>query len=148
MERQLIIENTSYYAAPGQEMTEANFTNSVLAEADCGLLLDVNNIYVNSINHGYDPVQYMKSMPTERIAYLHIAGHYSEENDLKVDTHGSDVIDPVWDLLEKSYQCHGVIPTLLERDFNIPSIACLTREVDKIRHYQLQQEERRIAQTS
>ena len=148
LERQLIIENASYYAAPGQEMTEANFTNSVLVEADCGLLLDVNNIYVNSINHGYDPVQYMQSMPTERIAYLHIAGHYSEANDLKVDTHGSDIIDPVWELLEKTYKYHGVIPTLLERDFNIPSITSLTSEVDKIRHYQLQQEQSRIAQTS
>jgi len=148
LERQLIIENVSYYAAPGQEITEADFLNGVLKEADCGLLLDVNNIYVNSINHGYDPEQYMKAMPTERIAYLHIAGHYDEAEDLKVDTHGSDVIDPVWALLEKTYQHHGVIPTLLERDFNIPSLAALTSEVDKIRHYQSAQEQSRLAHSA
>lgn len=148
LERQLIIENVSYYAAPGQEMAEIDFLKAVLTEADCGLLLDVNNIYVNSINHQYDPEQYLKAIPTERIAYLHIAGHYDEADDLKVDTHGSDVIDPVWQLLEQTYQHHGVIPTLLERDFNIPSLATLTQEVDKIRHYQSAQEQNRLAHTA
>lgn len=136
LERPFILENVSYYAAPGQEMAEIDFVNAVLTEADCQLLLDVNNIYVNSINHHYDPVAYMKAMPTERIAYMHIAGHFDEAEDLKVDTHGSDVLDPVWDLLQKTYQHHGVIPTLLERDFNIPSLAVLDSEVNKIRHYQ------------
>lgn len=148
LERQLIIENVSYYAAPGQEMSEVDFINAVLNEADCGLLLDVNNIYVNSINHRYDPVAYLKAMPTERIRYLHIAGHYDEADDLKVDTHGSDVIDPVWSLLEQTYQHHGVIPTLLERDFNIPSLATLTSEVDKIRHYQAAQGQDGLANTA
>jgi len=148
LERQLIIENVSYYAAPGQEMAEIDFLKAVLAEADCGLLLDVNNIYVNSINHNYDPEHYMKAIPTERIAYLHIAGHYDEADDLKVDTHGSDVIDPVWRLLEQTYRHHGVIPTLLERDFNIPSLATLTQEVDKIRHYQSAQGQNRLAHTA
>ncbi len=148
LERQLIIENVSYYAAPGQEMAEIDFLKAVLAEADCGLLLDVNNIYVNSINHNYDPEQYLKAIPTERIAYLHIAGHYDEADDLKVDTHGSDVIDPVWHLLAQTYQHHGVIPTLLERDFNIPSLTTLTQEVDKIRAYQSAQEQSRLAHTA
>ncbi|MBT3506028.1 MAG: DUF692 domain-containing protein [Piscirickettsiaceae bacterium] len=148
IERPLIIENVSYYAAPGQEMPEVDFVNAILDEADCGLLLDVNNIYVNSINHKYDPETYMKAIPTERIKYLHIAGHYNEADDLKVDTHGSDVIDPVWSLLEKTYQQHGVIPTLLERDFNIPSLATLTSEVDKIRHYQSAQGQDRLAHTA
>lgn len=148
LERPLIIENVSYYAAPGQQMEEVDFLKAVLNEADCGLLLDVNNIYVNSINHLYDPVEFMQAMPTERIQYMHIAGHYNEADDLKVDTHGSDVIDPVWDLLEKTYQHHGVIPTLLERDFNIPSLEVLTAEVDKIRHYQTAQGQHDLAHTA
>jgi len=135
-----VMENVSYYAAPGQEMNEIDFLNAVLSEADCDLLLDVNNIYVNSINHNYDAESYIKSVPQERIAYLHIAGHFNEAEDLIVDTHGADIIDPVWQLLEKTYQHHGVIPTLLERDFNIPSLQSLFNEMDKIRQYQNAQE--------
>jgi uncharacterized protein (UPF0276 family) len=145
LERPLIIENVSYYAAPGQEMSEIDFLNGVLEQANCGLLLDVNNIYVNSINHGYDAANYIKSIASDRIAYLHIAGHYDEAEDLKVDTHGADIIDPVWDLLELTYQHHGVLPTLLERDFNIPSLDTLITEVDKIRHYQSIQERAHVA---
>ena len=148
LERPLIIENVSYYAAPGKEMNEINFLNGVLEEADCDLLFDVNNVYVNSINHGYNPEDYIKAIPTDRIAYLHITGHYDEADDLKVDTHGSDVIDPVWQLLEKTYQHHGVIPTLLERDFNIPSLNTLISEVDKIRRYQAAHEQNKIAHTA
>lgn len=136
LERKLIIENVSYYAAPGQEIKELEFLKAILEEADCDLLLDVNNVYVNSINHSYDPAEFIKAMPTDRIAYLHMAGHYNEAEDLIVDTHGADVIDPVWQLLDTTYQQHGVIPTLLERDFNIPSIQTLFTEVDQIRHYQ------------
>jgi len=140
-----VMENVSYYAAPGQEMTEIDFLNGVLEQADCDLLLDVNNIYVNSINHGYDAESYIKSVASERIAYLHIAGHYDEADDLKVDTHGADVIDPVWQLLQTTYQHHGVMPTLLERDFNIPSLDSLISEVNQIRHYQSEQEQRNVA---
>ncbi len=140
LERRIVMENVSYYAAPGQEMDEIDFLNAVLEQADCDLLLDVNNIYVNSINHGYDAETYIKSVASDRIAYLHIAGHYDEAKDLKVDTHGADVIDPVWKLLETTYQQHGVLPTLLERDFNIPSVSSLINEVNKIRHYQSAQE--------
>jgi len=145
LERRIVMENVSYYAAPGQEMTEIDFLNAVIEQADCDLLLDVNNIYVNSINHSYDAESYMKAVSTERIAYLHIAGHYDEEDDLKIDTHGADVIDPVWQLLEKTYQHHGVIPTLLERDFNIPSVSNLIKEVDQIKHYQAAQEQADVA---
>lgn len=148
LERRIVMENVSYYAAPGQEMNEIDFLNSVLEQADCDLLLDVNNIYVNSINHNYDPVDYIKSVPTKRIAYLHIAGHYDEADDLKVDTHGADIIDPVWKLLETTYQQHGVLPTLLERDFNIPSVASLIQEVDQIRHYQSTQGLGNVARTA
>jgi uncharacterized protein len=130
--RRMAIENVSYYAAPGQEMPEIEFINAILKEADCMLHLDINNIYVNSINHRYDAETFLKSLPGERIAYAHIAGHYVEAEDLRVDTHGSDVIDPVWQLLEKAYKHFGVFPTLLERDFNIPPLEKLLLEVDRI----------------
>tara|TARA_R110001632_G_scaffold41444_1_gene104191 strand:- start:88673 stop:89521 length:849 start_codon:yes stop_codon:yes gene_type:complete len=136
IERPLILENVSYYAAPNAKMSERDFTLAVLEESNCKMLLDVNNIYVNSINHGYDAEDFLASMPTSRFQYGHIAGHFDEADDLKVDTHGADIIQPVWDLLEKAYEIHGVFPTLLERDFNIPPIKELLLEVDKIRQLQ------------
>jgi hypothetical protein len=132
----MAMENVSYYAAPQQEMSEIEFLNAVLEKADCNLLLDVNNIYVNSINHQYDPYEFLKALPGERIAYGHIAGHYEEAADLRVDTHGADVIDPVWQLLDAAYAEFGSFPTLLERDFNIPSVDELLVEVNQIRDYQ------------
>jgi uncharacterized protein (UPF0276 family) len=136
LERPLVLENVSYYAAPGQEMTEQDFTLSVLQGSGCLMLLDVNNIYVNSINHNYDAEKFLAAMPSGKIVYGHIAGHYDEADDLKVDTHGADVIEPVWQLLKKAYEIHGVFPTLLERDFNIPPIKELLLEVEKIRTIQ------------
>lgn len=136
LQRRLIIENVSYYAAPGQELQEVAFLTEILNQADCDLLLDVNNVFVNSINHGYDAKRFIEALPTERIAYCHIAGHFNEADDLIIDTHGADVIDPVWALLQFTYGQHGVKPTLLERDFNIPPLPALFSEVDKIRHYQ------------
>ncbi len=132
LERRIALENASYYAAPGQEMSELEFVRAVVERADCDLLLDVNNIWVNSINHRYDPVAYLEGLPGERIRYIHIAGHYEEAEDLRVDTHGSDVIDPVWDLLDRAYARWGVLPTLLERDFNIPPIEELMVEINRI----------------
>jgi hypothetical protein len=135
--QRIAMENASYYTpAPGSEMQEIDFLNAVLNKADCDLLLDINNIYVNSVNHRYDPVEFMQGLPAERIAYAHIAGHYNEADDLIVDTHGADVIDTVWDLLDKAYAHFSVFPTLLERDFNIPPVAELLQEVDQIVHYQ------------
>ncbi len=138
LERRLVIENVSYYAAPGQEMDEIDFINEVLEAADCGLLLDINNIYVNSINHRYDAESFLKSLPADRIAYGHIAGHYDEAEDLRVDTHGTEVIAPVWELLATAYEHFGVFPTLLERDFNIPPVPDLLKEVEQIRNLQEQ----------
>ena len=133
LQQEISMENASYYtAAPGKEMEEIEFINAVIEEADCGLLLDVNNIYVNSINHGYDAIDFLKQLPAERIRYGHIAGHYNEDKDLIVDTHGADIIDPVWDILDKAYQHFAVFPTLLERDFNIPPVSELLREVKQI----------------
>jgi uncharacterized protein (UPF0276 family) len=96
----------------------------------------VNNIYVNSINHRYDPQEFLAAIPAERIAYCHVAGHYNEAEDLIVDTHGADVIDPVWRLLEETYARFGPIPTLLERDFNIPPLPTLLGEVRQVRRLQ------------
>ncbi len=134
--QQIAIENSSYYYAPQQEMSESEFINAVVNKADCALLLDVNNIYVNSINHKYDPYEFLASLPGERTAYIHIAGHYEEAEDLRVDTHGAPVIHPVWQLLEKTYELFGVKPTLLERDFNIPPLSELLSELDEIKQRQ------------
>jgi len=138
LERRIAIENVSYYAAPGQEIEEIEFIRSVLDEADCDLLLDVNNIYVNSINHGYDAETFLKALPAERVVYFHVAGHYVEAEDLRVDTHGADICDPVWQLLETAYAHFGVVPTLLERDFNIPPLKSLMGEITRIRELQSQ----------
>lgn len=136
LERPIAIENVSYYLAPSNEMSEVEFTNAILEEADCQLLLDVNNVFVNSINHRYDAKKFIDAMPSKRIAYGHIAGHYDEADDLKVDTHGSPVIESVWSLLRYAYQKHGTFPTLLERDFNIPPFDELVTEVEKIKSIQ------------
>ncbi len=138
--QRIAIENISYYAAPGQEMTESAFLRAVLETADCDLLLDVNNVYVNAHNHGYDPLTFLRQLPGERIAYLHVAGHYRESENLIIDTHGAEIIDPVWRLLEQTYALFGPLPTLLERDFNLPPLPELLREVDHIRRLQFGQE--------
>lgn len=136
LERRIALENVSYYAAPGQEMDEISFLKAVLSEADCDLLLDVNNIYVNSINQGYSAEDFLDQIPGNRIVYLHVAGHYVESDDFLVDTHGADVIDPVWRLLTRAYERFGVRPTLLERDFNIPPLPALLAEIGQIRTLQ------------
>ena len=136
LERPLIIENVSAYARLPGELDEADFVRAVLERAGCQLLLDVNNVYVNSLNFGFDAEAYIAAMPSERIAYLHVAGHYDQAADLKIDTHGAPVIDPVWALLSSAYVQHGVRPTLLERDFNFPPLAELYAELAHIRGLQ------------
>jgi len=132
----IALENASYYAQPHTELSEAEFIAAVLAESGCDLLLDVNNIYVNSINHRYDPLEFLDALPLEKARYIHVAGHYDEADDLKVDTHGADVIDPVWALLAQAYARLGPVPTLLERDFNLPPLHELLLEVTQIRDLQ------------
>jgi len=134
--RRIAVENVSSYATPGQEISEIEFTNAVLEAADCDLLLDVNNVYVNSVNHRYDAAKFIEAMPVGRVAYIHIAGHYNEAPDLIVDSHGAAVIDPVWNLLDLAYARFGALPTLLERDFNIPALSELVGELDQIRAIQ------------
>ena len=121
-------------------LSELEFINAVLSEADCLLLLDVNNVYVNSINHGYDAETFIAGLDSQRIVYGHIAGHFDEAPDLKVDTHGADVIEPVWELLALAYRYHGVFPTLLERDFNIPPLEQLLAQVRRIKAIQAEME--------
>ncbi|QIE85954.1 HvfB family MNIO-type RiPP peptide maturase [Pseudomonas nitroreducens] len=134
--RRIAVENISYYAAPYQALSEIDFLRAVLSEADCDLLLDVNNLYVNAHNHGYDAASFLARVPADRVVCLHVAGHYDEGPDLKVDTHGAAVKDDVWALLASAYQYLGAVPTLLERDFNLPPLAELLGEVDYIRRLQ------------
>lgn len=134
--RRIAVENVSYYAAPWQRMPEIDFINAVLAEADCDLLLDVNNIHVNSVNHRYDALAFLHALPAGRVRCIHVAGHYAQSPDLLVDTHGAKVIDPVWSLLAAAYRHVGVMPTLLERDFNFPPLPELLAEVNTIRTLQ------------
>jgi uncharacterized protein (UPF0276 family) len=132
------VENAStYIAPPGSDMNEPEFIRAVVERADCWLHLDVNNIYVNSCNFGFDPHEYLQQLPLERTCYVHVAGHCVEDDGLVVDTHGNDVIDPVWQLLREAYaQMDHVVPTCLERDFNIPDLAILTQEVAQIARLQ------------
>ncbi len=134
--QRIAVENVSYYAMPDRSLSEAEFLRAVLEEADCDLLLDVNNIVVNAINHGYDAMEFLEAVPAERVAYLHVAGHYVEAEDLRVDTHGAAVSDPVWQLLAHTYERLGPLPTLLERDFNFPPLDELLGEVRLVRRLQ------------
>lgn len=134
------IENAStYITPPGADMSEAEFISAVVGEADCLLHLDVNNIYVNSRNFGFDALEFLSALPLERTCYIHVAGHYVEPDGLLIDTHGAAVIDPVWSLLAAAYRrIGGAVPTCLERDFNIPDLAQLTVEVGQIAGLQAQ----------
>jgi len=134
--RRLAVENVSYYAAPRQDMDELTFTNAVLREADCDLLLDVNNVYVNSINHGFDPQAFLAGIDAGRVVGMHVAGHFDQSDTLKIDTHGASVKPVVWSLLSEAYARFGAQPTLLERDFNFPAFSELVAELQIIRGLQ------------
>ena len=135
--QRIAVENTSFYVtAPISTMDEITFLNAVLTEADCLLHLDINNIYVNSVNFGFDANEFLRQLPRQRIVYSHIAGHLQVDEDVLVDTHGENIIDPVWALLDEAYTLFGTFPTLLERDTNIPPLPELMQEVNKIAAYQ------------
>lgn len=134
--RRMAVENISYYAAPYQALSEIDFVTAVLTEADCDLLLDINNLFVNACNHGYNARDFLDRLPGDRIVSFHVAGHHDEAPDLKVDTHGATVKQAVWSLLAAAYQRFGVRPTLLERDFNFPPLPELLREVGRIKTLQ------------
>ena len=136
LEQRMALENVSYYAPADTSMNEADFLIAVLEEADCDLMLDINNIIVNSINHRYDPREFLTRMPAERIRYFHQAGHYVEAEDLRVDTHGAAVDEQAWQLLADAYEHFGPVPTLLARDFSFPPTQELLAEVNHIREWQ------------
>jgi len=145
LEQRIALENVSYYAPVDSEMSERDFLLAVLEEADCDLMLDINNIVVNSINHRYDASEFLEAMPADRIRYFHLAGHFVEAEDLRIDTHGSPVDRQAWALLEQAYALFGPVPTLLERDFNFPPIDELLDEVRRIRSLQQRFDRKRAA---
>ena len=145
LEQRMALENVSFYAPLDTSMTEREFLLAVLEEADCDLMLDINNIVVNSINHRYDASEFLHAMPAERIRYFHLAGHFVEDEDLRIDTHGTPVDEQAWSLLEEAYGLFGPVPTLLERDFNFPPLEELLDEVRRIKALQLACEERSAA---
>lgn len=133
LERRIAIEIVSYYYAVQPEISEIEFVNLVLQMSDCDLLLDVNNIYVNAFNHGYEPYEYIDKLPLERTAYIHMAGHHQVNDKLLIDTHGNAIIDPVYDLFEYAVDKIGrSVPILLERDFNIPDLNDLQHELNTL----------------
>ena len=134
--QRMALENVSYYTPLDTSLSEREFLLAVLEEADCDLMLDINNIVVNSINHRYDASEFLRAMPAERIRYFHLAGHYVEDEDLRIDTHAAPVDNQAWGLLEEAYDLFGPVPTLLERDFNIPPVEELLVEVRRIRELQ------------
>jgi len=136
LEQRIAMENVSYYAPADTSMNEADFMLAVLEEADCDLMLDINNIVVNSINHCYDASEFLHRMPAERIRYFHQAGHFVEDEDLRIDTHGAAVDNQAWALLAEAFEHFGPVPTLLERDFNFPPMSELLDEVRRIKAMQ------------
>ncbi|MBT3384702.1 MAG: DUF692 domain-containing protein [Prolixibacteraceae bacterium] len=130
--RRIAIENVSYYTPVAAEMDEATFVSNVIEEADCNLLLDVNNVYVNSFNHNYDAKSFIEKLPLNRVAYIHMAGHTKVAPDLIIDTHGEAIIDPVYELFEWTLDKVKPVPVLLERDFNIPELAEMQFELNNL----------------
>ena len=145
LEQRMALENVSFYAPIDTSMSEREFLLAVLEEADCDLMLDINNIVVNSINHRYDASEFLNAMPAERIQYFHLAGHFVEDEDLRIDTHGTPVDAQAWALLEEAYSVFGPVPTLLERDFNFPSMDELLDEVCRIKQMQIESAGRKAA---
>ncbi len=136
LEQTIAIENISYYNVPFQQMSEQAFMLAVVAEAKCDILLDINNIYVNSQNHQYDPYQYLDNFTDQSVCYYHVAGHYVEPDGFIIDSHGQAVIEPVWQLLDYAYKTIGVRATLLERDNHIPSLHEIKSELSRIQQVQ------------
>lgn len=131
--RRILLENVSSYVAyRSSVMTEWDFLAALAAEADCDILLDVNNIYVSAFNHGFDPAAFIDAMPVGRVRQMHLAGH-DNCGDLIIDTHDAAVIDPVWDLYAHAVRRLGPVPTMIERDDKIPPLATLVRELDRAR---------------
>jgi uncharacterized protein (UPF0276 family) len=141
--RRILLENvSSYLSFKSSEMTEWEFLSLIATKADCGLLLDVNNVYVSSVNHGYDPVQFIHGLPLDRIGQIHLAGHSVEESPsgrkFLIDTHDHPVCPEVWELYQVALERFGLVSTMIEWDANIPEYDLLEAEIDKARHIQEQ----------
>lgn len=132
LERPIAIENVSYYTPLAPEMTEIQFVNAVIEQANCKLMLDVNNVYVNAFNHQYDAKSFIDALPLEKVMYMHMAGHTQVSEDTIIDTHGEAIIDPVYDLFSYTIQKTNPVPVLLERDFNIPELPILQQELNQL----------------
>ena len=131
--QRILIENVSSYVTyRSSEMTEWEFIAALTAQADCDLLLDVNNVYVSSINHGFDARAFLDAIPHARVRQMHLAGH-SQRGDFLIDTHDAAVAQPVWDLYRHAARRFGPVPTMIERDGNIPARAQLLAELDSAR---------------
>jgi uncharacterized protein len=127
--RQILLENvSSYLTYRASDMSEWEFLREVAERADCAILLDINNIYVSSVNHGFDPLTYLQAMPRERVRQFHLAGH-SDLGGHLIDTHDHPIVEPVWDLYCAAVAQFGAVPTMIERDDNIPSLGELVAEL-------------------
>ena len=131
--RRILLENVSSYVDFAHSaLPEWEFLNAVTEEADCLILLDVNNIYVNSQNHGFDPLAYLRAIPARRVQQIHLAGH-SHSGELLIDTHDHPVCEPVWALYAEAVRRFGAVATMIERDDHIPPLAELVQELDRAR---------------
>lgn len=131
--RRILLENVSSYVAyRSSAMTEWQFLAALAREADCDLLLDVNNIYVSAFNHGFDALAFLDGIPARRVRQIHLAGH-DHCGDLIIDTHDAPVIGPVWELYAEAVRRFGPVPTMIERDDRIPPLGALVRELDRAR---------------
>ncbi len=132
--REILIENLSSYVEFKQsEMSEWEFVSQVSEQSGCRLLLDVNNVYVSARNHGFEPMDYIRGLPSEKIWQIHLAGH-SDHGEIVIDTHDHDVPNTVWDLYENTISLHGAISTMIERDDHIPPLPELLKELDQARN--------------
>jgi uncharacterized protein (UPF0276 family) len=131
--RRLLLENvSSYLTFQDSDMSEWEFLREVAERADCSILLDINNIYVSSVNHGFDPKAYLHAIPKNRVRQFHLAGH-SDLGGHLIDTHDQPIIAPVWELYREAVEYFGAVPTMIERDDNIPPLADLVAELDVAR---------------
>jgi uncharacterized protein (UPF0276 family) len=133
LERPFVMENVSYYTPVAAQMGEAEFISMIVKETGCNLLLDVNNVYVNAFNHNYHAQSFIRQLPLDKVAYIHMAGHTQVAPDLIIDTHGEAIIDPVYDLFAWTIEKIKPVPVLLERDFNIPEMNELNGELNRLR---------------
>ncbi|HEY4366512.1 MAG TPA: DUF692 domain-containing protein [Steroidobacteraceae bacterium] len=135
--RRLLLENVSSYVSyAGSQMSEWEFLSEIARRADCLVLLDVNNIYVSSVNHGFDPLAYLRGIPVERVQQFHLAGHsrhHNEQVEFLIDTHDQPIAPAVWELYAAAVARFGNVSTMIERDDNIPELPVLLAELDQAR---------------